>query len=277
MRAYFITGGTGFVGRALVKELLKRDDTYSILCLTRGRPNLLAHQKLNYLFGDITSVDFPEASFTDIIHGAAEANDLLCPDKSKYYYDVVEGSRRLFALANKVKPKRLMYISSGAVIKGDSIYCKAKRMAESLCPAYANVVRIYSLVGDEMPMNGQYALGKFIHQALNGKIEFYESGSTRSYLHVDDCARWLGQILDHNKSHYDIGSLKPISIRELAYMVGEIANVPVEEVERKDFHQTASVYLPKRIPPFCFETISLKDAIESVIYHHPHLESKAAT
>ena len=270
-----MTGGTGFVGRALVKEILKRDDTYSILCLTRGRPNLLTHPKLQYLFGDITSVKLPEASFTDIIHGAAEANDLLCPDKAQYYYDVVEGSRRIFALANRVNPARLMLLSSGAVLKGDSVYCRAKRMSEYLCPESANVVRIYSLVGPEMPMNGQYALGKFIHQALQGKIEFYESGSTRSYLHVEDCARWIVQILDHGKSHYDIGSLRSITIRELAYLVGTIAGVQVDEIQRNDFHETASIYVPRRVPPFCSETISLRESIESVISSHSNMEPKA--
>lgn len=282
MRSYFVTGGTGFVGRALVRELLKREDTQRLCLLTRrtltqleaeNHPGI-GNDRVEFWRGDITECEFPKLYYTDIIHAAAEANDLLAPDKPKYYYDVVEGARRIFEwgrqMASKADNMRMLFVSSGAVLKGDSVYCRAKRMAEGLSPVWARIGRIYSLVGPEMPMNGQYALGRFIWDAVtNGRVEYYDSGSVRSYLHVDDCARMLLDSLDYYEPlATDIGSLQPVTINELARIVGEIAGVPVMEIPRKDFHQTAQVYLPKvenMFPRLYSNTHTLEDSIREVI------------
>jgi len=274
MRNYFVTGGTGFVGRALVRALLAREDTDQIVCLTRKlRPDALRDERLSYFIGDITSATFPQMPFTDVIHAAAEANDLLVPDKAQYYYDVVEGARRIFDWTMRQGPERLLFVSSGAVLKGDTSYCRAKRMSEYLAPYMCKVARIYSLVGPEMPFNGQYALGKFIHQAVHqGRVSFYESHSTRSYLHVDDCARWLLAVLDHGHVHvpYDVGSEDPVTVRDLAVLVAQIAGVPCEEIPRTDYHATAQVYLPnltttRSLPVPCEATVALKHGIEQAL------------
>ena len=269
MRKYFITGGTGFVGNALVNELLKDENTDSITLLTR-KHRVHTNPKIQYLYGDITEVQFPNEFFTDIIHAAAEANDLLAPDKPAYYYAVVEGANRLFQWCYKAQFERMLFVSSGAVLKGDSVYCRAKRMSEHLLPKFAKIARVYSLAGPGMPIDGQYALGRFIGDALYRKqVRFYESGSIRSYLHVEDCARWLLTILDggHPYFPYDVGSERGIKIRELAEMVAGMAGVPCVEVERNDYHQTAQVYLPKLTNTLklgCTETITLEQSIEDV-------------
>ena len=272
MRDYFITGGTGFALSQLVRLLTKLQDTQKIVCLTRGgRQNLFEHHKVEYFQGDITTVEFPNHTFTDVIHGAAEANDLLIPDQPKYYYDVVEGSRRLFQWVERRRPERLLYVSSGAVQKGDTAYCRAKRLSEYLCPDYAKIARIYSLIGPGLPINGQYALGRFIGSALyGGKVQYYESGSVRSYLHVNDCAKWLLNILDRGARYipYNVGSARAITVTELAKMVARIAKVEAEEVKRNDYHVTAQIYLPVLGPSYgvgCAETIKLEDAIEEII------------
>ena len=74
MRNYFITGGTGFVGRALVREILAQPDTAQVVCLTRKlRANMLQDDRLSYWVGDVTSAKFPTMPFTDVVHAAAEA------------------------------------------------------------------------------------------------------------------------------------------------------------------------------------------------------------
>ena len=130
-----------------------------------------------------------------------------------------------------------------------------------------------------MPIDGQYALGRFIGDAKYRRVvNFYESGSIRSYLNVADCARWLLTILDRGLYYqpYDVGSERAISIRDLAILVGKIANVPVKEIDRNDYHQTAQVYLPKLANTLklgCTETITLEASIEQAFNHlHTNLE-----
>src|ERR1035437_4757503 len=116
MKRFFITGGTGFIGRELVRQLLKREDTEVIVCLTRGhRKNLLEDRRIVYEIGDITECKFPlYQGFTDIIHGANEVNDLLQPDQHKYYYTIGEGTARLMKWATGGFCRTLV-LSSGAV------------------------------------------------------------------------------------------------------------------------------------------------------------------
>jgi len=87
VRRYFLTGATGFVGRELCRQILRRPNTESVTCLTRGQRlagTLLSHPKLRYWTGDITECAFPKGEFTDLIHGANDANDLMQPDLHRY-------------------------------------------------------------------------------------------------------------------------------------------------------------------------------------------------
>jgi len=283
MRRYFITGGTGFVGRAIVRELLKRSDTERITCLTRGRDDLIQHPKLDYWKGDITSVEFPgdRHRFTDLIHGAAEANDLLHPDEHRYYHAVVSGADRVFQWANSRDFNRILFISSGAVGKGDSPYCQAKRLSEWLCERLAiptKIARVYSVVGEELPLNGQYAIGRFVGSALQGEVKYYRSHSVRSYLHVEDCARHLLDILDRGDCRaYDVGSTKSITVTDLAHLVANVFEVPIRLIPEKH-HPTSVVYLPGIDHWKGNETITLIESLRRLRAHlcHPNLEQSQA-
>lgn len=276
MRRYFLTGGTGFIGRALVKALLRRRDTAFIMCLTRGRKDLIQDERVGYWKGDITDVEFPpeDYRFTDLIHAAAEANDLLDPDQHRYYYALVEGTRRLFEWAEGRNFYRSLYVSSGCVRKGDSAYCRGKRLSEWLCERYsvqAKIARVYSVIGEELPLNGQYALGRFIGSALEGEVRYYESPSVRSYLHVNDVAQWLLTILDRGLpgEPYDVGASRPVAISDLAFLVARYFGVPLKRID-PEIHPTAEIYLPdvtRAKSLGCKETITLEESLRRILDH----------
>jgi nucleoside-diphosphate-sugar epimerase len=282
VRSYFITGGTGFIGRALVRSILNREDTTSVVCLTRGREDLIQHPKLTFWKGDITDVEFPEEDFTDLIHAAAEANDLLAPDQHRYYYTVVEGCRRILEWASERNIYRTLFVSSGCVGKGDSPYCRGKRISEWLTERHTNIkiARVYSVIGEELPLGGQYALGRFVSDAIfRGEVRYYESPSVRSYLHVDDVSQWLLTILDrgHPGTIYDVGASRPITVSDLAHMVAAYFEVPLKLIPA-EHHPTAEIYLPdvtKAKDLGCRETVTLEksiDRIQASYLCHPDLE-----
>ena len=253
-RRYFVTGGTGFIGRALVKRLLARTDTQCIYLLTRRPAASLpsADPRIRVWSGDITTVKFPDTPITHLIHAAAEANDLLQPDQPRYYYTVVEGTRRVFDWARQQEIPNTLFVSSGIVEKDcDTVYCRAKRMGEFIgkliLPSF-KIARVYSVVGEEMPLNGQYALGKFIYEAqYTGRVTYYPSKATRSYMHVDDVAEWLEAVMDKGiiNKPYDVGGAWPIDVTDLAHYVANLWGVPCESrmAQPRD-----SYYVPSLMP-----------------------------
>lgn len=281
MRKYFITGGTGFLGRALVRHLLTLPDTDLIVCLTRSvaaryemyqwDPRLLLWE------GDITTTTFPrDIAFTDLIHGANEANDLLQPDLPKYYYTIVEGTRRILDWASyQPTIQNRLLLSSGAAGR-ETVYGRAKQVSEWLGERFHltwKIARIYNLIGEEMPLYGQYAIGQFVGQAVHeGRIRFYGGLSQRSYLHVEDAARWLSAILDIGTPliAYEVAGDEPLTIAMLAHRVGKVFGVPVEHSEGPD---RCDLYLPdlRRAHSLgCRQTISLDESLRRLHAHFRH-------
>lgn len=273
MRRYFVTGGTGFIGRELVRQLLEREDTESIICLTRQKRGH-SDPRVSYVVGDITNCAFPLVGdgITDLIHGANEVNDLLQPDQLRYYYTIVEGTNRALRWAVTTNVKRSLVLSSGAVAR-DTLYGRAKRQCEMIAACYGGntkIARIFSVIGPQMPLNGQYAAGRFIGHALDGRVRYYGGDSVRTYLDVNDCASWLLRILDDAPAHVpvDVAGNKTISMHKLAVLVGEVFGVPVLKIEGPD---RSDAYLPDLYEADKLglkQTIDLKTSLEAIRDHH---------
>jgi len=298
MRRYFVTGGTGFIGRELVRQLVSQDDTEMVVCLTRGlRTNRINHPKVLYWVGDIQNCPFPKRPFTDLIHGANEVNDLLQPDQLRYYYTIVEGTNRVLKWAATTGIQRTLILSSGAVAR-DTLYGHAKRQSEILASYYGEnwstvpgqrteikIARIFSVIGPEMPLNGQYAAGRFVGMALEGEIRYYGGTSLRSYLDVQDCARWLLHILGHARAGIpvDVAGDDSIHIGELAELTGTVFGVPVRKIDGPD---RSDQYLPDLTLAKTLnltQRITLTQSLERIHAHykarpdlrHPNLEPSA--
>ena len=276
MRRYFITGGTGFIGREIVRWLLAQPDTDRVVCLTRGlREGHLKHPKLDYWKGDICEVQFPQESFTDLIHGANEVNDLLQPDQLRYYYTIVEGTNRALKWAATTGIERSLILSSGAVAR-ETLYGYAKRQCEILAHYYGGntkIARIFSVIGPEMPLNGQYAAGRFVGQALKDKrIQFYGGSSIRSYLDSAECAQWLLHILGHAPAlqPIDVAGNDPITVAALAQLTGLAFRVPVSRIDGPD---RSDQYLPDLTAAtklYLHQTLSITHSLERIRDHyHP--------
>ena len=269
MRSYFITGGTGFIGREIVRQLLAAEDTAEVVCLTRGkRTDLLQHPKLSFHIADITSGNLPDRKFTDLIHGANEANDMMQPDQYEYYHTIVEGTANVLKWAEQQNIGWRIILSSGAVSR-DTIYGRAKATCETLARLYprnTKIARIYSVLGEEMPINGQFAAGRFVWQALQGKIEYYGGQSKRTYLHVSDCAAWILRILTQGMPllPYDVAGDTQITIEELAFKVANEFGCKVSKVGGPD---RIDSYLPNVTESYqlgCRQTISIEESLRRI-------------
>ncbi len=118
-RTAFVTGGTGFVGTHLIKELLKRDFFLNLLVRDRNKAEKrFSSDKINILEGTIFDVEkFKDAIYSSsyIFHLAALTKALK---KSEFFETNVNGTKKLVEIVS-LKPEnfeRFVHISSLAAI-----------------------------------------------------------------------------------------------------------------------------------------------------------------
>lgn len=126
-----ITGGTGFIGKALLREIAKKKDTFQSsfdeICVLSRSPSVFLQsfpefgclEGVRFHKGDImVSESLPKEKFSHVIHGAAESTN--GPKLSALYrFDqIVSGTRNLLDWSVKTGVHRFLFLSSGAVYGG---------------------------------------------------------------------------------------------------------------------------------------------------------------
>jgi dTDP-glucose 4,6-dehydratase len=266
----FITGGTGFFGRWMLATFLRANDELSLrakatvltrdpLTFAAAAPDLAEHQAVSLLGGDVRSFEFPSIASTHVLHMATET--ALGGSRSSSFDTASRGTARVLEFAAASGVRALLLTSSGAVYgtqppdcdrlnedypgtphaeDPSAGYAHGKRAAEFLCSVAAaetslrvKIARCFAFVGPLLPLDANFAIGNFIHDAeLMDRIEVAGDGTPRrSYLYAADLAIWLWTILVRGESGrpYNVGSEADLSIAELASLVGEVLNpaIPV--------------------------------------------------
>lgn len=202
----FITGGTGFFGKWLVKSMLyldtKENLNLKIWLLTRNKTktsidlDFCDDCRITLYEGDIINFQFPSEKFDYIIHGASTSSvEKFNGEKAiNRFLLLLDGTRRIldFAVSNKIskfllissgsvygrQPKNIDFINENLNISPEttdinSCYGEGKRAAELLCTMYAKeygfelkIARCFSFVGPFMECNIHFAIGNFIKQVL---------------------------------------------------------------------------------------------------------------
>jgi UDP-glucuronate decarboxylase len=220
-------------------------------------------------------LNIPHCDF--VLHAAANSTSLKNFSEIDRRDQIINGTKNILNFVVKYKIKKLLYISSGAVygnsnfkkpfinetllreydsLDNTEIYGKAKLEAEHLCILYGNhynfkitIARCFAFAGRDLPLNEHFAIGNFVYDAIfSENIILKSSGnSVRSYLSQDDLAKWLFVLLIHgkNKNIYNVGSDKPISIYDLAFMVRNLIS-PSKKIQicNKNTSAADSIYVP---------------------------------
>lgn len=215
-------------------------------------PELANYSAFSFIRGDVLSFEFPQGSYTHLVHAATDARADLNEHNPLLMFDtVLTGTRRVLDFAVEQNIARMLNLSSGAVygpfppnikhVKEDwlggpdcqravNAYAEGKRAAEMLCAIYEKqfgleitTARIFALLGPYLPLDAHFAAGNFIQDAIQGKrIIVNSSGaSVRSYLYPSDLIIMLLSLLLRSVSQkaYNIGSPDGISIKELALKI----------------------------------------------------------
>jgi len=235
MTSIFLAGGTGFVGRSLLRYFLSNPDCncLTITVLSRNpdifisnHPEFSLDSRLRFLKGDILDVaSLPNESFDFCIHAAAETSQTHRTNLMGWFDEIVCGTRNILDWARANLIQRTLFLSSGAVygdqrnvchgvlesqntipdpLKATSLYGIAKRAAEHLCILYYQqfqlpvvIARLFTFVGPDLARNSHYAIGNLIGDALDAEAIAVSGDGTplRTYLEQSDLAHWLWILL----------------------------------------------------------------------------------
>src|SRR5215472_13361317 len=120
--AYVVTGGTGFIGRHLLRELDRRGQPIHVLVRSQSVARLerLGLRHTRPLVGDITvpglgvgDAELEALRGAEVFHLAA-VYDLGASDEANWTSNV-DGTRNVIEFANGVRAARLHHVSSIAV------------------------------------------------------------------------------------------------------------------------------------------------------------------
>lgn len=245
-----VTGGTGFVGANLVRELLADGHTVRVLARPGGNRRALDGCRVEIAEGDlldVASLRRAVAGARHVYHTAADYR-LWAPDVRVLYRANVDGTRHLLQAAAEAGAERIVYTSTvGAVgipkdgtpgdeatpvSLGDMVgaYKASKFLAERVADEWAARGAPVVIVNPSAPV-GRWDVrptptGQMIVDFLNGKmIGTVDTGL--NIVHVQDVAR--GHILAAQKGRvgerYILGQ-RNLSLLEIFRMLSTMTGVP---------------------------------------------------
>ena len=257
LKNILVTGGAGFIGSHLCKELVELG--HYVICLdnlfTGSKDNII--NLINNPNFEFVNHDIIEPYFRDDID---EIYNLACPASPLHYqYNPIKtiktctmGVINMLGLAKKNNAKILQ--ASTSEVYGDpkvhpqvegyngnvntigfrSCYDEGKRCAETLFMDYKRehnldikIVRIFNTYGPNMSKNDGRVVSNFILQALsNRNITIYGDGSqTRSFQYIDDLVIGLLKMMNSDfVGPINLGNPVECSVKNLANKVIKFTN-----------------------------------------------------
>jgi len=176
----FITGGTGFFGRWVLRSLKhayeKYDHRLEVVVLSRDpdafrrdEPELFHCEAISVLRGEISDFEFPQGHFDYVIHAAADSSDKILKNYPiTMCKSMVNGIQRVLDFACQSPSARVLFVSSGAAYGGThpdldliqenwlgqpidvlnvkNAYTEAKRLSEVLCTVYGQQEKVHTTI-----------------------------------------------------------------------------------------------------------------------------------
>ena len=241
-KSVLVTGGTGSIGSALVKNLRKKNckvvralsndenGLYELSESINEKKDISFQQKMKknkirFILGDIRDYKRCLEATRDIdivIHAAALKHVPICEFNPKEATNTnVKGTDNLIKASNKNKVKKFLFISTDKVVSPISIMGKSKLLAENLVlksnkskKTKFSCIRFGNIIGSRGSV-----LPKFKKQILNNKeISLTDPNMQRYFLTIDKAVQNIYKSVEIMKGNeiFVIGNLPKFKIIDLA-------------------------------------------------------------
>ena len=232
MTKVLVTGGAGFIGTNLIKQLL--NDKLEVFSLDNYSTGTKKNEQFNvkYIDGDIEDISsIVDQNFDICFHLAAQSRVQPSFSNPEDSFRVnVNGTLKVMEWAKNTKVKVIYAGSSSRHHEpSDSPYAMSKFIGEEVCKLYRNsfkvnveIARFYNVYGPYSNIDEKYGnvIGIWISQALKGKpLTIVGDGNQRrDFIHVEDLVNGLIKISKsslHHEDAWEIGSGINYSVNEL--------------------------------------------------------------
>ena len=278
---YVVTGGAGFIGSHITKNLVERGDVVTVIDnMNTGKEKNLESviDKINFVKGDILDIDLLEDITKDadgVFHHAALASVQDSFDEPDKYHNVnVNGTENILKLSKKYGFK-VVYASSSSVY-GNPIripikesdgknpinpYAETKLKKEELAIKYSKMgvsvigLRYFNVFGKGQSKEYAGVLKLFL-ECIRDKLPPKINGDGtqfRDFVHVSDVvnANIMSMNSDITHEFFNVGTNTTITILDLAKTIIECSGLNIEPIFGPaldgDVHQTkANIDLIKK-------------------------------
>ena len=260
MQTILVTGGTGFIGSAICKLLLKKGYRVTIYDdNSRGKLNKIhvLKNKIKFIKGDIRNYKKLNKAFSNVdavIH-------LAYVNGTKYFYTrpilildiAVKGIINVIDICKRRKIKELYLASSSEVyqtpLKIPTTEKESLKIPDIYNPRYSYgggkiltelmgihygkkyfkkliIFRPHNVYGPNM--GGEHVIPEFIKRfkkLKNKNFKIQGTGKeTRSFIHIDDFVNAFNLILNRGRhlNIYNIGTTEKIKIKDLALVMSQL-------------------------------------------------------
>ena len=242
MNTVLVTGGAGYIGSMLTRDLLARG--YQVVVadtlLFGGGPlvDLLSHPGFAFSKTDITEVDdlgslFARRRFDAVVHLASIVGDPACKAQPELATRTIwEGSKNLFELCERQGTERFVFASTcsnygkmesdrmldeDSPLRPVSLYAELKvrfeqYLLERLTPVDFTILRFATVYGLSLRPRFDLTVNEFARDALvKGELEIYGQHFWRPYCHVRDIVQAVALVLGSERERvsslaFNVGS-----------------------------------------------------------------------
>jgi len=220
MSRIFLTGATGFIGRALVNELVSRK--MGVVCLIRKKEQEKTFKKskyLDFILGELPEIRPIERLFksSDVVVHLANISD--GKNYEEFYKINVEGTRNLVSACEKANISKFIFASSTVVFSEfKSPYIETKRLAEEIVK---NSKLNYIILRPDMVYgkDSKRHIIDLIEEIRNKKLKLIVYGDIKIRpVYVKDIINSIVKSIEEKKLRnriYNLGSEVPVSYKTL--------------------------------------------------------------
>lgn len=252
----FITGGTGFLGKVLVKKLVERGNSVKALVRTTSNAEKLKVLGVTLCYGDIRDINSIEEGMEgcDIVFHLAAWYELGIRDKQKMYDINVGGTENIMEVALKLSIPKIIYCSTTAVLgntKGkiadeSQIHCgrfysqyeKTKYLAHEKVKQYILYKNLPVIIVMPGVIYGpedkkESTIAKLINDYINRTFPaMVKTETTFTCVYVDDVVEGILLALEKGVigESYILGG-EILKVKKFIELIGKFSGIPAPKLE----------------------------------------------